>query len=80
MRRFKVDLDLTSNRHRNMLNNMSKLSDSRQQIRIQRMWKGHYNMVKRYRELPLRCVMRRAQNLIWVKTIRKTASKTIATK
>lgn len=79
MRRFKVDLDLTSNRHRNMLNNMSKLSDSRQQIRIQRMWKGHYNMVKRYRELPLRRVVRRAQNMIWAKSISKTVSKTIAT-
>ena len=57
-----------------MLNNMSKLNDSRQQIRIQRMWKGHYNMVKRYRESPLRRAVRRAQNMIWVKTIRETAS------
>ena len=58
---------------------MSKLSNHQREIRLQRMWKGHYNMVKRYRELPLRCVVRRAQNMIWVKTISKTMSKTIAT-
>ena len=58
---------------------MSKLSNHQREIRLQRLWKGHYNMVKRYRESPLRRVVRRAQNMIWVKTIRETASKTIVT-
>lgn len=58
---------------------MSKLSNHQREIRLQRMWKSHYNMVKRYRELPLRCVVRRAQNMIWAKSISKTVSKTIAT-
>lgn len=58
---------------------MSKLSNHQREIRLQRMWKSHYNMVKRYRELPLRRAVRRAQNMIWAKSISKTVSKTIAT-
>lgn len=58
-----------------MLNNMSKLSDSRQEVRIQRMWKCHYTMVKRYKELPLRRMIRKAQNLIWAKSISETLAK-----
>lgn len=54
---------------------MSKLSDSRQEVRIQRMWKCHYTMVKRYKELPLRRMIRKAQNLIWAKSISKTLVK-----
>lgn len=54
---------------------MSKLSDHKQEVRIQRLWKSHYTIVKRYRELPLRRIVRAAQNSIWVKSITKTLAK-----
>lgn len=54
---------------------MSKLNDHKQEVRIQRIWKSHYTMVKRYRELPLRRMIRKAQNLIWAKSISKTLAK-----
>jgi hypothetical protein len=58
-----------------MLNNMSKLSGSRQQIRIQRMWKSHYGQVKRYRTQPMRRVMYRAHWLRWSKIEGKIEAK-----
>ena len=57
------------------MSKLEGLSNHKREVRIQRMWKSHYTMVKRYRELPLRRVVRASQNLIWAKSISKMLAK-----